>query len=565
MGAKLIFKQLFLFSSTEKKARKIEFSPGKTIITSSKVDGTDRGKSVVLKSLYHTMGADCFFEDKWDDKSKTYILLFEIDGIEFYIYRFNRLFKVFDSNKNLLFSVVSRHQLAEELNELFHFAVKLPPRNANEVESISKLEIAPPAYNYILYFVDQDKQNGSQFSSFQKLGEYTDFKENVIYYHLGAFNDDYYDLIQQLGQVNSELKRFAKDQEMLQLMMDKIYESIKFTSYSKDIEHLRADVERTKSEYNKIAHMLSNIRQKLVVLRNDKVDLEEQLTALHLLNQKNEKQIISINNHICPLCKSHLQDTLDLRIKRYGTSDDIILLSGDMQYSIGVIDRKIIQLESEYSSWLARLEEYETSINIKSAEINDVLRHKGYVDIKEQVSDDLRAVQKAITSNETLLKEVKANLRKYSAAKKKINERYYTLMLQDKNYFGLEGIDAKSLESVTRTVSAGGSNNPISTIIWYVNLIRLKSEFNPDAICFPVVFDSPNNAETDETKKNQIYKYICEHISENQLIVSGIGFDQKINDVHFDKTIILTNKKYELLCEEDYEKYVDLLRELNSK
>lgn len=93
---------------------------------------------------------------------------------------------------------------------------------------------------------------------------------------------------------------------MLQLMMDKIYKSIKFTACSKDIEHLRVDVERTKSEYNKIARMLSDIRQKLVVLRNDKVDLEEQLTALHLLHQKNEKQIISINNHICSLCKSQL-------------------------------------------------------------------------------------------------------------------------------------------------------------------------------------------------------------------------------------------------------------------
>lgn len=84
-------------------------------------------------------------------------------------------------------------------------------------------------------------------------------------------------------------------------------------------------------------------------------------------------------------------------------------------------------------------------------------------------------------------------------------------------------------------------------------------------IDFPVVFDSPNNAETDETKKRQIYRYICERITENQLIVSGLGFSgDEILD-SFDSVITLTNNKYELLCREDYDANVSLLRELNNK
>lgn len=170
-----------------------------------------------------------------------------------------------------------------------------------------------------------------------------------------------------------------------------------------------------------------------------------------------------------------------------------------------------------------------------------------------------------ISENEKKLREVKKSLRKYGEIKKKINERYYALMLSDKNRFGLEGINAKSFENIKRTFSAGGSNNPLSTIIWYVNLIQLKHEFNPSAIDFPVVFDSPNNAETDETKKRQIYSYICERITENQLIVSGLGFSgDEILD-SFDSIITLTNNKYELLCQKDYDANVSLLRELNNK
>lgn len=194
--SKLSFKDLYLFSTSEKLAKKVSFAPGRTMITSDAHDGTDRGKSVIMKALYHTMGADCYFEGKWDDSRKTYILRFGIDDDEYYIFRHNKLFKLFDGEKNLLFSVISRHELSERLSSITGFAVKLPPRERNtDVGYVQKLEIASAVYNYLLYFVDQDYQNGSQFASFQHLGEYLDYKENALYYHFGAFDDDYYMLI----------------------------------------------------------------------------------------------------------------------------------------------------------------------------------------------------------------------------------------------------------------------------------------------------------------------------------------------------------------------------------
>ena len=563
---KLIFKDLYLFSPSEKLAKKISFAPGRTIITSDAHDGTDRGKSVIMKALYHTMGADCYFEGKWEDSTKTYILHFSVDSNEYYMYRHNKLFKMFNSEKKLLFSVISRHELSERLSNITGFAVKLPPRERDADDGyVQELEIASAVYNYLLYFVDQDYQNGSQFASFQHLGEYPDFKENVLYYHFGAFDDDYYMLVQEQDTFLAESRRLENEQKMTCMMLDKIFENIHSVSYSKDIEHLRADVNRTKDEYNKLSNALNRLRRKLIQLRNEKADMDHRLHALTLFGKENDLQIASLNNHICPFCKSEISDVIDLRIKKYSTGDDIILLSSDMQYSIMEIDRKIAEYEEEYSQWLSKLKKYEESMDITSTEINDILRHKGFIDIKESVSEDLDSIRISISENEQKLKEVRKSLRKYDQIKKKINERYYTLMLADKNRFGLEGINAKSFENIKRTFTAGGSNNPLSTIIWYVNLIQLKHEFNPSAIDFPVVFDSPNNAETDETKKRQIYSYICERITENQLIVSGLGFSgDEILD-SFDSVITLTNNKYELLCPEDYTANVSLLQELNNK
>ena len=565
--SKVIFEELYLFSSNEKKAKMISFSPQKNIITSSAVDGTDRGKSVIMKSLYHTLGADCFFEDKWNDIDKTYILVFWVDNNKFYMLRYNRLFKLFDYNKHLIFSTVSRHELAEKLKDVFSFAVKLPRRDNDEMDEteFDRLEIATPVYNYILYFLDQDKQSGSQFSSFKQLSEYPDFKENVLYYHFGAFDDLYYKLIQQQERITADGTRLYKEKEMIEMMLEKVYKSLKEVSYSQDIEHLRSDVNRTKDEYNRIAKKLNELRQQLIKLRNDKADLEYHLQALSLIDKENEKQITSLNKHVCPFCKSYLENPLDLRIQKYSASDDIILLSSDIQYNIGKLERKIVDLEQQYTNWLSKLKAYEVSINIKSAEVNDVLAHKGFIDIKEKISDDLHLVQDALSKNQEAERNVKKELKKYNDIKKRINERYYSLMLSDKDRFGLEGINAKSFENIKRTFSAGGSNNPISTVIWYINLIELKHEFNPQSVDFPVVLDSPNNAETDEEKKEGVYDYICERITDNQLIVSGIGYPSDSNNTLFDKVIVLENEKYELLCEEDYKLYSDLLLELNTQ
>ena len=568
--SKLNFNKLYIFSSPDKMARVIEFATGKTIITSNYIDGTNRGKSVIMKSLYHAMGADCNFDDKWNDNGKVYILSFSVDDVGFYIFRQNNLFKVFDADKNVIFKTISRRELSEKLSDIFNFAVKLPARQNENSEladdEVQKLEVTPPAFNYLLYFIDQDGQKGSQFGSFRGLQQYSDFKTNALYYHFGAFDDNYYNLAIQQEKTVGQQKKIARDTEMTTMMIDKVYANINDVAYSKDIEHLRRDVSRKKAKYNEIATRLSEIRNKLISLRNDKEELLLQLASLDKLTKENNKQIKTLNDHLCPLCSSSLDDPLHLRIKRYNTGDDIILLSGTLQIDVQRIERDIAKQENEYTEWLSKLEEYESALNLQSTEINDVLRHKGYIDIKEKMSDDLHELREKAEQVEAQIKSINKDLRKYNDAKKKINARYYELMLADKNRFGLDGIDPKSFENIKRNFSSGGSNNPIATIVWYVNLLNLKHEFNPEAISFPVVLDSPNNAETDQEKKNQVYQYICERITNNQLIVSGIGYqDMQIQGVAFDKVVELDNPKYGLLLEQDYTEHLDILNELVSK
>lgn len=559
--SKLIFKTLYIFSSREKKAKTVSFSRGTNIITSSSVDGTKRGKSLITKCLYHTMGADCFFEPIWENNDKTYILNFDIDGTEYYMYRCSSLFKLFDSNKNVIFKTTHRNELGEKLKTIFNFAVQLPKREEE------KLEITPPAYSYLLYFLDQDRILGTQFSSFDGLGQYPDFKENVLYYHFGAFDERYYEIERQLERIHEEVKGIQKKKEISEGMYEKVTSSIRDVSYTQSLELLKRDVERTKEQYISIANALSKTRTNLINLRNERAEVLASLDALKILDRDNEKQIKALNNHVCPFCSSTLDDTVALRISKYNTSEDIIILSNNMQITISDIERKIVKQEAEYKKWLDELKKYEESLSEKHGEIDDVLAHKGFIEIKDEIIRELHILRERIDELTQQEKTLKAEERTYIEIKNRINTRYYELMLMAKNQFNLEEIKDKSFEKITNSFRGGGSNKPIATVIWYINLLKLRKEFNPSAIDFPVVFDSPNNAETDLEKKGQLYKYIVENTpKDNQLIVSGIGYENEHTfGIAFDKVIYLDNEKYHLLSSEDYNTYSSILKELCSK
>ena len=559
--SKLVFKTLYIFSSREKKAKMVSFSSGTNIITSSSVDGTKRGKSLITKCLYHAMGADCFFEPIWEDNDKTYILNFDIDGTEYYMYRCSSLFKLFDANKNVIFKTTYRNELGEKLKTIFNFAVQLPKRDEE------KLEITPPAYSYLLYFLDQDRILGTQFASFDSLGQYPDFKENVLYYHFGAFDEKYYEIVRQLERIHEEVKRIQKKKEISEGMYEKVTSSIRDVSYTQSVELLKRDVERTKEQYISIANALSKTRTNLIELRNERAEVLASLDTLKLLDRDNEKQIKALNNHVCPFCNSSLGDTVALRVSKYNTSEDIILLSNNMQITISDIERKICKQETEYQKWLDKLKKYEESLAEKHGEIDDVLAHKGFIEIKDEIIHELHILREKIDELTRQEKTLKAEERTYIEIKNRINTRYYELMLVAKNQFNLEEIKDKSFEKITNSFKGGGSNKPIATVIWYINLLKLRKEFNPSAIDFPVVFDSPNNAETDLEKKGQLYKYIIENTpKDNQLIVSGIGFENEHTfGITFDTVIRLDNEKYHLLCSEDYNTYSSILKELCSK
>ena len=506
----IIFKKIVIFDTLEEKAVSMKFMTGINIITSSEINGTDRGKSVLLRSLYHSLGADAFFDSKWNEKSKIYILFFMVDNLEYCIYRSQQFFKIF-KNFELIFSTSNRTELSEFLGDIFQYKIYLPKKNSDS------LIIAPPAYSYLFNFLDQDYYVGTKFNSFNKLSQFSNFKLDVIYAHLGLYNQKYFNLVQEKENLESHIRDKKNRENEIEIMKRRTLDILEGFTCPETTKSLEDDLLIEIERYSKLLSKMNKTRNRLVSLRNqlEEQKINENQLSTYSSNQENVLKKI-VKTKICPECSSTLSDNINIMSKKYNLIENIIALKDNIKIQMQETKKEIYTNEKLYFNLTVKLKEIDSKINTKQNEIKDFAKVKGLNILIDELNHDL--VQNNIDIKECefklkpILKEIK-NIRKRI---KSIDEDYSILIDQLKNRFQL-------------------------------------------------VFDSPNNAEMDKNKKHALIEYILEESPIfKQLIISAIGFKSEEYNVNKNISInLLDNDKYELLNKKEYKINLELLKLLN--
>lgn len=557
---KMIFNTLYVFSPREKMAKTVSFSEGVNVVTSSQADGTDRGKTVLLRSLYHALGADAYFDSKWKAEPKIYILQFSIDDHVYFIFRSGNLFKLFNEQKERISSVIHASDLAAELEKITGFAMKLPNRNENT------LEITPPVYNYLPFYIDQDHYDGSKFSSFENLGQYSNYKEAVLFSHFGVYDEIFFDLVKQKELIGSDINKLNDRMRVLHAVQEDIIAKIGTGAYSGNIDALKRELKQHQREYSEIVDKLNKCKAKLFELRDKSYELTRLISEVNKSERTNDVEIQQLRKHRCPECNSIITDTVRLKSKRFNFAEDIVIVRTEIETSLLDINQSIQTEEARYADLLTTMHLFEERVKMNSTEIDDIVRYKGLCEIRDSVITERTEVQDNIDEKENTLKEIEKELKKYAVKKKKATGRYISILTQERTAFCIEEITIESIKKLSSVFIGSGSNKNISTIIWHMAIIQVRNEFNKDAIRFPFVIDSPNNVETDDEKKFKVIQYILDHASISpQMIISAIGFvpeDYSLDDKSIN-IIYLSNEKWHLLNEQDYHQNYNLLKELS--
>lgn len=552
----LVFKELIIFSPIEELAKIVELKPGLNVITSLRKDGNDLGKSIIAKSFYHCLGADCLFDTKFDASNKVFIVILECEGVEYTIYRSGSLFKMFGPERQLLWTTSHRHELGALLYEQFGFAIWLPSRSEN------KIEITPPAYSYTPYFIDQNHYNGSSFKSFDNLGQYPAFKESLIYTLTGAYDEEYFTIKAEKEPLASQQNDTAALINLNRAMAEHVSNELSELGYSADMDTLEKDCARYETDYKQIAAQLNGIRNQLYALREERSQLDWALTGAKALGKRLNKYVDNFDGEKCPLCNNDIQDSISIRISACVTHTDALLLGDELEKELHDVERDIIRKEKAYQQYLDKLEALKRGMSDTRKASLTATQIDGLTMLSKKLTDELGQLENKYKQLEEALKIILAKLEDYSEVKADIDRRYIDVIARYVDELNLQSIDINKIKNIGNRFEADGSNAPLATVAWYFTLLKLKDEFNPTRINLPLILDSPMNVEADDEKYDAQYGLVFTTFKyQHQMLVTGLGLANSSVVPKEANVIVLDNKKYHLLNSKDFKETKDLVFE----
>ena len=182
----LIISAVTIIDLTNKEAKQITFSPYKNLLTS---ESNHLGKSVIMKSIYYSLGAEVFYSNTIKRINLLTYVDFILGNNNYRVCRFKNSFLIY-SNGKYVSSYSSVGDFEDALCSLFDFEINLVGKDAE-----GTIQKCPPAFYYLPYYIDQE--NGWSTNSFS-FGSLTQFdapqRKNSYFFHLGVFDKKYVEI-----------------------------------------------------------------------------------------------------------------------------------------------------------------------------------------------------------------------------------------------------------------------------------------------------------------------------------------------------------------------------------
>jgi len=526
----LLFKQLILISFRETKARIIRFDPRATILTGT----NDTGKSSVIKTLFKTFGAETSTHDDWNQANVISLVHFALGNTEFYILRQGRTFTIFDGEKRPIEQFTSiTHGLGPYLARLFQFGLVLTDRSGAS-------QVPPPAFLFLPYYFDQDRSWTESWRSFENLGQFSNWRQDLVEYHTGVKPNKFYETKGLLGELHKRKEALISEQVVLRNIKSELREKLENISFKVDLDAFREEITDLLVECEKIQKTADGIKERLVNFHNERIDIEAKIEIVKqsLKEISADFKFLQNKDHIeCPSCGAEYQNSFreifNIALDEDRCQELLLSLNEDLlevKAKIGAESASHTKQEESVARIKAILASRREEVQLK-----DLIESESKKQVSSVLQEKAEAVASALFKVQEDLDKLKEKLDQLSdkEIKAAIVHQYRALMKSFLFQLHVHGVPEDSYRELHSKIKEQGSDLPRALLGYGYSILTVMREKTSSAYC-PIVIDSPIQQEQDQENHERIITFIRDkQPDDSQLIMAvvdakGVDFGGKV-------------------------------------
>lgn len=539
------FKSVLIADLEKNVARFQAFEKGLNVVTS--IDN-HVGKSSLLKSLYYALGADVDYDSVWSRNTKLYVATVCVDNEIYRIARLMRRFAVFHNDQLLSIADGVSKELAQILESIFDFSVYLPNKNTG------KVEMAPPTFTFMPYYIDQDKGWSGLYDSFASLLQYkSDDRIKSLYYHLNIYTKSTVELMARRDKLKERLEELGEESDRLRTILSALRSETANLPPADNMEELETQLKIPQKRIEDLVNRIGEVRNNIQTYDTELVQHRHRLEVISEYNALKVDDVdrVADNPHTCPNCGYVFDSELfDIVRANYSSANEAYLCQ-QIQLIIEAIAAKISAEKENYVLLMTELRQLETVFSTEKDEFDIYVRLRGLQDSIRRFTIELgkNTAENADVSEE--VKKIRKEIKKLPN-KNDIEEAYIAYVRS--NIINLDAWDAAYDGKIRllKPIKAQGTLENKIILAQCVGLFQTMDHFKSSVTRFPFIVDSPRGKEASNLSSKEILKMIVQMEMLPQIILATIDYSEYQPEVDIPANIITLTEQRKLLCKQDY-------------
>lgn len=556
MMKEMYFDNILIADIVEKTAHFHKFEKGFNVVTSQ---DNHVGKSSLLKSLYFAMGAEVDFDNVWNKNTKLYVVEFYIDEIKFSMARWQKAFAFFRETELILTTKSVSRDLARKFEKIFSFAVYMANKKTN------KIELAPPAFTFMPYYIDQDKGWSGLYESFSNIDQYKKSDRiKSLYYHLGIYTRSTVELMAKRDTLKDKIEQLKEEEEKSRITIESLYAEIQNLLPADSIEELEKNLIIPKEQISLLVSRIGETRNKIQSLETALYQHEHQLEVIQ--EYRKIKNGVSVREdrdkiHICPKCGYSFDEEIYSIVRSNYNLQNEDYMYKQIEQIISSIASELEKYKENYVNLMDELKQQEQAYDEKQDSYEVYLRQRGLQDSVRHFTEQLGENVYEQEKHGKKIKEIDKELRKLPN-KKEVEENYIENVRL--NIIKLDAWNSAYEGNIKllKPIKAQGTLENKIILAQMIGLFQTMQYFRTNTILFPLVVDSPRAKEASHTSSKDILKLIFEMDNLPQVILATMDYSDFENEMKRRAKVTVLFEKRKLLNGDTYREYQSEIEEL---